>query len=77
MSANVGTTRHLNPEDCEQGSLRTITLSEEEGIKAVVRKPKGKDTMEAQSYLFSKEKAKAWFEEHREIFSAISLLTVI
>jgi len=63
---------HRNPDDFKPDSLRTITVSEEEGIKAVVGKPKGKDTMEVQSYLFSKEKdwtldkAKAWFEKHRE-----------
>jgi len=51
--------------------MRTITISEEEGIKAVIGKPKGKDTTEVQSYLFDKgkwdlEKAKAWFEKHGE-----------
>ena len=62
---------HRRPEEFQEGSLRTITFSEEEGIKAVIGKPKGKDTTEVQSYLFDKdkwslEKAKAWFEEHRE-----------
>jgi len=63
---------HRSPEDFEPDSFRTITISEDEGIKAVVGKPKGKETMEVQSYLFDKakgwtlEKAKAWFEEHRE-----------
>jgi len=46
-------------------------LSEKQGIKAVIGKPKGKKTTEIQSYLFSKEKgwtlekAKTWFEEHK------------
>jgi hypothetical protein len=62
---------HCNPEDFEPNSLRTITLSEEEGIKAIIGKPKGKDTTEVQSYLFDKnkcdlEKAKAWFEKHQK-----------
>jgi hypothetical protein len=63
---------HRNPDDFKPDSLRTIAVSAEEGIKAVVGKPKGKDTMEVQSYLFSKDKgwtldkAKAWFEKHRE-----------
>ncbi|MEM3628518.1 MAG: hypothetical protein QXE06_04020 [Candidatus Bathyarchaeia archaeon] len=63
---------HRSPEDFEQDSFRTITLSEDEGIKAVVGKPKGSDKMEVQSYLFDKskgwtlDKAKAWFEGHRE-----------
>ncbi|MBT0160741.1 hypothetical protein G4O51_12245 [Candidatus Bathyarchaeota archaeon A05DMB-2] len=63
---------HRNPEDFEPDSLRTITLSEEEGIKAIIGKPKGKDTTEVQSYLFDRsktwnlEKAKEWFEQHCE-----------
>jgi hypothetical protein len=61
---------HRSPEEFEPNSLRTIVLSEKDGIKAVVGKPKGKDKMEVQSYLFdvskgwTVEKAKAWFEEH-------------
>jgi len=63
---------HQNPEEFQPNSLRTIVLSEDEGIKAVIGKLKGKDTMEVQSYLFDKgkgwnlEKAKAWFEEHHK-----------
>jgi len=57
-------------DEFEEGSLRTITLSESQGIKAVIGRPKGKTTTEVQSYLFEKskgwtlEKAKKWFEEH-------------
>ncbi len=62
---------HRSPDEFEEDSLRTITLIEEEGIKAIIGKPKGKDTTDVQSYLFDKdkwtlEKAKAWFEKHRE-----------
>jgi len=63
---------HRSPDDFEKDSFRTITISAEEGIKAVIGKPKGKDTTEVQSYLFAKdkdwtlEKAKAWFEQHKE-----------
>jgi len=63
---------HRSPEDFEQNSFRTITLSEDEGIKAVVGKLKGENKTTVQSYLFDKakswnvEKAKAWFEKHRE-----------
>jgi len=63
---------HRNLEDFQLESLRTVVLSENEGIKAVVGKPKGKNTMEIVSYLFevSKgwtiEKAKAWFEKHQK-----------
>ena len=61
---------HRDPEEFQKDTLKTITLNEKEGIKAVVGKPKSKDTMEAQSYLFEKdkgwtvEKAKTWFEKH-------------
>ena len=63
---------HRNPDEFESDSLRTITLSEEEGIKAVIGKPKGKKTTEVVSYLFSKEKgwtidkAKEWFKTRQE-----------
>jgi hypothetical protein len=62
---------HRSPDDFEKDSFRTITISAEEGIKAVIGKPKGKDTTEVQSYLFAKDKdwtvdkAKAWFEKHK------------
>ena len=43
---------HRSPEEFQKDTLKTITLDEKEGIKAVIGKPKGKDTMEIQSYLF-------------------------
>jgi hypothetical protein len=61
---------HRDVEEFQKDTLKTITLNEEEGIKAVIGKPKGKHTMEIVSYLFEKEKgwtlekAKAWFEKH-------------
>jgi hypothetical protein len=61
---------HRNVADFQQGTIKTIMLNEKDGIKAVVGKPKGKDTMEIVSYLFEKskgwtlEKVKAWFEKH-------------
>jgi hypothetical protein len=61
---------HRDAEEFQEDTLKTITLNEEEGIKAVIGKPKGKDTMEVVSYLFEKdkgwtlEKAKKWFEKH-------------
>jgi hypothetical protein len=63
---------HRNPEEFQPNSLRTIVLSEDEGVKAVIGKPKDKDTIEVQSYLFAKEKgwtvdkAKTWFEKHHK-----------
>jgi len=61
---------HRDPNDFEEGTFRTIDIDPEKGIKAIVAKPKGKQGMEVQSYLFSKskgwtlEKAKEWFEKH-------------
>ena len=61
---------HRAPEEFQQGTQKTVTLNETEGIQAIVGKPKGKQTMEIQSYLFSKdkgwtvEKAKEWFDKH-------------
>jgi len=62
---------HRNPDEFRSDTFRTISLSREEGIKAVIAKPKDKHTMEVASYLFEKgkgwtlEKAKEWFEQHR------------
>jgi len=62
---------HRSPDEFKPDSFRTITLSREEGIKAVIAKPKGKNTMEVASYLFEKnkgwtlEKAKEWFGQHQ------------
>ena len=61
---------HRDPEEFQTDTLKTITLNEKEGIKAVIGKPKGKHAMEVLSYLFEKdkgwtiEKAKEWFEKH-------------
>ncbi|MEM3726011.1 MAG: hypothetical protein QXK98_04005, partial [Candidatus Bathyarchaeia archaeon] len=83
ISDNYIRSGHRSPEEFQPETLRTIMLSEDEGIKAVVGKPKGKHTMEVQSYLFDTakgwtlEKAKAWFNQHhkdekrREHFCAI------
>jgi hypothetical protein len=72
---------HKNPETFQQDTLKTVTLSEEEGIQAIVGKPNGKDTMEIVSYLFLKTKgwtlpkAQEWFLQHqngtREKFYAV------
>jgi hypothetical protein len=63
---------HRSADDFKPESLRTIAISTDEGIKAIIGKPKGKHTMEVQSYLFdvsrgwTVEKAKAWFEKHHK-----------
>ena len=62
---------HRSPDEFQPDTFRTIDLNREEGIKAIIAKPKGKDTTEVQSYLFEKSngwtlaKAKAWFEQHQ------------
>jgi hypothetical protein len=61
---------HKSTADFQQDTLRTVTLSGEDGIQAVIGKPKGKETMEILSYIFAKdkgwtlEKAKEWFNKH-------------
>ncbi len=70
ISQNFVRSGHRNPDDFEPESIRTITLSEDEGVKALVGKPKGKDHTEIISYLFdvskgwTVEKAKEWFDKH-------------
>jgi len=62
---------HRKPEDFNPETLKTITLSQEEGIKAITAKPWNIQTTDVVSYLFSKEngwtteKAQEWFREHR------------
>ncbi len=61
---------HRNPEIFDPETLKTITLSEEEGIKAIIAKPWNSQSTEVISYLFSKEKdwttekAQKWFKQH-------------
>ncbi|MEM2102346.1 MAG: hypothetical protein QXM22_02390 [Candidatus Bathyarchaeia archaeon] len=63
---------HRNLDDFKPHTFRTVWVSEEEGIRAVVGKPKGKHGMEIVSFLFdvkkgwTLEKAKAWFEQHKD-----------
>jgi hypothetical protein len=63
---------HRKPEDFDPETLKTITLSEEEGIKAITAKPWNSQSTEVISYLFSKEKdwttekAQQWFKQHEK-----------
>jgi hypothetical protein len=63
---------HRKPEDFDPETLKTITLSQEEGIKAITAKPWNSQSTEVVSYLFSKEKgwtiekAQQWFNEHEK-----------
>jgi hypothetical protein len=58
---------HRSPSEFQDGTQKTITLNEKEGVEVVVAKPKGKDALEIESYIFLKAKgwtlrsAKAWF----------------
>jgi len=56
----------------QKDSFRTITLSKEEGIKAIIGRLKGKTTTTVQSYLFDKSKwsvsdAKKWVQKNASI----------
>jgi len=47
---------HRTPEDFDPETLKTITLSQKEGIQAITGKPWNQQSTEIVSYLFSKEK---------------------
>ncbi|MDH7563793.1 MAG: hypothetical protein QHH24_02775 [Candidatus Bathyarchaeota archaeon] len=63
---------HRSEDEFKPDSLRTIVVSVEEGIKAVIGKPKDTSATEIVSFLFQKdkgwtvEKAKAWFSQHQK-----------
>jgi hypothetical protein len=63
---------HNNPEDFDPETLKTITLNEEEEIKAITGKPWNKQSTETITYLFSiekgwtKEKAQQWLSQHEK-----------
>jgi hypothetical protein len=74
---------HRSPEEFQQDTLKTIILSEKDGINAVVGKPHGKADMEIQSYLFEKskgwimDKAKDWFKLHQQANVSERILAVL
>lgn len=62
--------RQVEPDKFEKNSFRTITISKEKGIKAIVGRLKDEKTTTVQSYLFDKKKwtvdeAKQWIKEHK------------
>ena len=64
--------RVRDPNDFEKDSFRTIWISKDKGIKAVIGKLKGEDKTTIQSYLFDKnkwtvEEAQNWVEGHKSI----------
>lgn len=63
--------RQRDPGAFQEGSFRTIVLSEGQGIHAVIGRLKGETSTTVQSYLFEKEKwtpekARAWVSEHKK-----------
>jgi len=63
--------RVKDPDAFQEGTFITKTLSEEQGIKAVMGKLPGEDTLTIQTYLFDKDKwtterAQAWVDEHKK-----------
>jgi hypothetical protein len=70
---------HRDPSACQKGSFRTITISEDEGIQAVICKPLGSDSTVTQSFLFAKakgwtlQKAKEWFNKHETASAGTSV----
>jgi len=61
---------HLDPSRFDRDTIRTIAISEADGIEALVGKPPGRDYELTLSFLFAKskgwtvEKAQDWFKEH-------------
>jgi len=73
---------HHAPGWCQDGTARTVTLDESQGIKAIMCRPHGSDKMAIQSYLFAQEKgwtmskAKSWFSEHESARASLADLSV-
>ena len=65
--------RVREPDTFQPYSFRTIWLSQDEGIRAVVGKPKGEDKLAIQSIMFAKkndwtlEKARKWLKDHPDL----------
>lgn len=60
-----------SPSQFQENTLKTIQINTKDGIQAIVGKPKDKQTLEIQSYLFSKDegwtrqKAQKWKSRHQ------------
>lgn len=75
ITKNLIRIRQKDPALFQKDSMRTVDLSKDQGIKSVMGKKIGSDTMEIQSYLFDKEKwtearAKKWVKDHDGTLSA-------
>jgi hypothetical protein len=72
QTQNLIRSGHRNPEDFDPETLKTITLSEEEEIQAIIAKSWNQQSTEIVSYIFSKEKgwttekAQEWFNKHEQ-----------
>lgn len=70
---------HRSPSEFQEDTLRTITLSESQGIKAIVGRLNEKQTTAIQSYLFDKSKgwtmskAKEWFSKHQGTSAGVAV----
>jgi cation transport regulator ChaB len=67
--------RQVDPSEFEEDSFRTIWISQDLGIKAVIGRRKGETTTTIQSLLFVKEKwtvekIRQWIKEHSDRFHA-------
>src|SRR4030065_1032022 len=70
--------RQRDPDDFVEGSFRTITISEDQGIKAVIGKLKSDPDgpTKVQKFIFDKakdwtlEKAQSWVSEHKDSMDA-------
>lgn len=73
---------HHAPGWCQDGTARTVTLNDSQGIKAIMCRPHGSDKMAIQSYLFAQEKgwtmskAKSWFSKHESAHASLADLSV-
>lgn len=71
VTENTIRIRVKDPDDFQQDSFRTITISEDDGIQAVIGKLEGETTTTTQTFIFDKEKwttatAQSWVDEHED-----------
>jgi hypothetical protein len=57
-----------SPSEFQENTLKTIQLNTKDGIQAIVGKPKDKQTLEIQSYLFSKDKG--WTQQKAQTWTS-------
>lgn len=57
-----------SPTEFQENTLKTIQINTKDGIQAIVGKPKDKQTLEIQSYLF--EKAKGWTQQKAQTWTS-------